>query len=158
MHTKYYNDLWCGKVFCCNFSVTLKAVLMTEMEKTVTLAKSLFLEFLQMIWRSTSPTIQKDHGKYAGSMWVTLWFFFMAHMASHTLFKSVPCRPKTLGRKMIGSVELLGMNQIGVRDMPAVICENDRAKQGHCEDSRSWVWGFKFCPNWTWKGISLDSS
>lgn len=55
----------------------------------------------------------------------------MAHMASHTLFKSASGRPNPFGRKVIGSVELLGMNQIGVGDMPAVICGNVRAKQGH---------------------------
>lgn len=55
----------------------------------------------------------------------------MAHMASHTLFKSAPGRPNPFGRKATGSAELLGMNQIGVGDMPAVICENGRVEQGH---------------------------
>jgi len=48
----------------------------------------------------------------------------MAHMASHTLFKSAPCRPNPLGRKGIGSVELLGTKQRGVGDMAAAGCEN----------------------------------
>lgn len=55
----------------------------------------------------------------------------MAHVASHTLFKSVHSRPNPFGRKVIGSAELLGMKQIGVGDTSAVICENDRAELGH---------------------------
>lgn len=81
---------------------------------------------------------------------------------AHFILKSVPGRQNPFGRKVIGSVELPGTNQIGVGDMPAVICGNVRAEQGHWEGSRSSMWGFKFCPNRTWNGyfsrLKLTSS
>lgn len=85
----------------------------------------------QIIIPRVHPNDMKDYKPYNAKR---LWKICRQHVnhivmllyGTHgiALFKSVPCRPNLLGRKVISSVELPGMNQGGVGDMPAGSCGN----------------------------------